>query len=431
MVKTGKPVNARLKYPDYFWPVMKEIRTIPILSRIHFINNECLQIQRGQYISVKRIVEYIIAADYNKKCLEAARDAMIYISPHKLTDEPFERLNFEKTTNPFYLGVLFETLPEPIAVQLFWKRYAFDREGSLTEARNNAMKTLLRFSQPLKAAPFILALHNINPQETSEIVQEMLLSTSIAKYKFRRYEVKYLLMELPNGVFPGINKKAKKLPEPSFPVIAYRTIPEERIAPKKPASKRKIRKKKTRKEIKAKKSKTSEAPLKNHLAAIQEHADSIKGGSQEVVWRILKRVISADYDPRIMAAAREALAPITTYDRDRNDWLFKTYGSKFHDVPFHLGVLFELFPRETAVQIFKMEFLRSGKLDKRAFLRAGQGFLRFSTPKEAAKFIKVLGEKTGINIKCLLQRFLKNYEVCGYQSRRYEAEDLLSAFENL
>ncbi len=435
MIKTGKPgpKKGRLAYPDYFQKTRKDIRNLPFRTLIKFIRSEEVNIDLGDYISVRRIVDYIIATDYKKEILEAARKVMLDISFPELGEEPleFEQLGFKKTTPPFFLGALFETLPEPIAVELFWQKYSLDK---------NAGRSLLRFSRPGKAVQFIRALERSDPKETARLIQLMQDHSGIINYEFRRYGVGRLMEQLPPSISPQIKAKAEKVPpEPRPPIESL---------PKKPAppirSAPKTARKKAPKKKKAIKPRSSGVPkyfekwqarisqqlLEDHLAAIKKDGAAIAKDSRYNVMHILGIVIGTDFEPQVMAAARDVLAHITVY-RKTKDWPFIRFGFSLPLRPFYLGALFELLPQATAVKVFKSEFLQEGEFYGSDFIMAGRGLMRFSAADEAAEFIDALNKNTRIDLEKFLPRFLNNHDVRGYQFRRYEAEDLLSAFEDL
>jgi len=404
MVKVNKPapVNEALKCPRFFWRTRNDIRVIPLHTRVFFIRNESSEINLGEYVSVKRIVDYVIASDYDAKVLEAAREAMLYVSPHKLAEDPFEQLGFEETPAPFFLGALFESLPEPIAVRLFWKRYALDKKKSAAEALDYAGQTLLRFSDVLKAAQFVLALRKMDPETTNEIVRAMLQSGPVRGYEFKRYEARRLLMELPSTIFPAVKaetRKARPVPVPKHFAVKHRRF--------------------------------SELSHQDFLDSISDFAAAIAGGEQASVLPVLQIVISGGYSPKLLAAARRAFLPITSYRRKEGEVPFKAFGFYGKSAPYFLGPLFELLPEAVAVKVFKAEILDMGNSYTATLKKAGRTLLRFSSAKAAAKFIRALRKSTDFDFNKFLSRCQRNYHVSGYRYRRYEVDAILLALGNL
>jgi hypothetical protein len=413
MVKTGKPrpVNVMPRYPNSFQKIERDIRLTPLHTRIFHIRDEAAKISGGDYFSVKRIVDNIIAADYKKEVMDAAREVMLYISSDKLEVNPFDKMNFEETPEPFYLGALFEVLPQPIAVELFWKQYSPDKKDPAQLASKNACETLLRFSKPVKAAEFMLALNQVNRKGALELVDDLLTLDSIQEYKFRNYEVRLLLRELPKKIFPQVGAKPKKKPQKAG--------------------------KKSQKKKRAKKTKASHPPrlpntlieisrkrIETNLSDLNQYADNIREGYRPVVFHVLEIVTGMDFDPRIMTAAREALFPIKSYQKMETDRPFQAFGFPSSSPTFYVGALFELLRPSTAVSVFRTEFLKEGDFFESAYRTAGKGLLRFSTVGEVVKFARALEENTNLDLFRFLTRCQNSKDIRDYPHRRYEVEHL-------
>lgn len=413
MVKIGKPgpINGVPRYPNSFQKIRNDYERTPLHTIIFHIRDEITRISKDDYRSVKRMVEYIIASDYKHEVLDAARKVMLYISSDELEENPFGKMNFEETPEPFYLGALFDALPQPIAVRLFWRQYSLDKRESVWQAAKNAGETLLRFSDPVKAAEFMLALNQDDRKGALELVRDLQALNPIKEYKFRNYEVWRLLKELPTKIFPKVEAKLKKKPQKA--------------------------RKKTQKKKKAKKPKPSHPPrpnkdlikigqkrLETNLADVKEYADTIGEGYRPVAFHILEIVAGTDFHPEILTAARKALFPIEFYRKNATDQPFQAFGFPPLNPAFYLGSLFELLRPSTAVDVFKAEFLKGGEFFKSAFIIAGRSLLRFSAPNEAAKFARALGRNTNIDLKGFFPRCQNNYNIRDYPSRRYDVEDL-------
>ncbi|MEE8638488.1 MAG: hypothetical protein V3T21_05545 [Candidatus Margulisiibacteriota bacterium] len=414
MIKTGKTtgsINGVPRYPNSFLKIQKDIERTPLHTRVFHIRDETAEISQGKYVSVARIVNVIIASDYKFEVLDAARKVMLYISSDKLDMKPFEKMGFVKTPEPFFLGALFEVLPQPIAVELFWRQYSLDKRESAWLAQKNAGETLLCFSEPVKAAEFMLALNQADRKGALEILGDLQKLIPIKKGEFRNYKVERLLKELPTKIFPKVEAKPKKKPQKAG--------------------------KKTQKKKKEKKTKLPHPPLPNkdlikisqkrpetNLADVKEYADTIREGYRSVAFHILEIVVGTDFHPEIMTAARKALFPIEFYRKNATDRPFQAFGFPPFNPAFYLGALFELLRPSTAVDVFKAEFLKEGEFYKKAFIIAGKSLLRFSAPNEAAKFARALGRNTNIDLERFFPRCQNNYNIRDYPSRRYDVEDL-------
>ena len=158
---------------------------------------------------------------------------------------------------------------------------------------------------------------------------------------------------------------------------------------------------------------------------IQEFGAKIKAGNQRVAAPLADIVIASNFQPKILDAAKDALAPITSYQKKERP--FEQFGFILKIVPsYYLGALFELLPRTTALEAFKAEFL-SSVFSLSGYIKAGHSLLRFSSPGKAAEFARALRKYYPSKTAKFLSTFKNTMTIITYKWRRYDVDDVLRA----
>jgi len=189
----GKVSNSGQQiFPKHFitrGPYLAQKKLSDLLSDIRDYGKEIKD--KNNLRVVFPLLEIVNASDFQPDILEAAKKALKPIKTYKKGERPFEQFGFilKHLRPPYYVGALFELLPEATALNVFKKEYL--SLGPPTYVR--AGQSLLRFSSADKAAEFIRALKNDKDDNTRLMTAKLLKSfrnmSGIRDFPWRRYDV--------------------------------------------------------------------------------------------------------------------------------------------------------------------------------------------------------------------------------------------------
>ncbi|MFC1637568.1 hypothetical protein ACFL1W_00960 [Candidatus Margulisiibacteriota bacterium] len=169
------------------------------LSAVGLLSNK---ITPGDRRAVLGIVSLVIGSDYDPLILFAAKEALSSIETIRFDRyTPLKELGFSDIGSyhmaPFYLGALFESLPESAGTQAFEKLFPFHERDMYVRSGNYGRggRTMLRFNTPQSAAGFTEALSERNEPLAAKLKMKIQMR-EVRTYDYRRYEVDTLLRAL-------------------------------------------------------------------------------------------------------------------------------------------------------------------------------------------------------------------------------------------
>lgn len=178
-------------------------------------------------------------------------------------------------------------------------------------------------------------------------------------------------------------------------------------------------------------------PHKAVLSDIKQYSKQIAAGNYKVVFLILERVVSRDFHPEIIEAGKAALAPIKEVESKKTGWWQKTrpYAIFGFDLSgymtkapaYFLGALYEMLPREFAIEYFAFYHLPYRCYVPQNVIKGLQILLRFSSLEAAADFLIDLSKSEPDKTKRLLG--YNNCQARYYPYQRYSIDELKEAFQ--